>query len=250
MAKKESWDSSENWYTQCVGEKGHYFHQAVVMPSLFQLLQLQKKQSLLDLGCGQGVLARHLPEGVEYWGVDLSKALIHSAKQLTKRPHTQFAVGDATAEIPFQKQDFDVVCLVLSLQNMENPQGAIALAARHLKVGGKLAIVLNHPCFRIPRQSSWGIDEAAKLQYRRVNTYLSPQKIPIQTNPGKGEQSAITYSYHYPLSAYSKWIHDAGMRISLIEEWCSDKKSEGSRARMEDRARKEIPIFLTFLSIK
>jgi len=245
---KETWDSSERWYSGCVGEKGHYYHQTVVLPSTIRLLGIKGKGSLLDLGCGQGVLARHLPEGIEYYGADQSKALIQSAKKLTRRPLTVFEVADVCDQIPTEKKDFDWACLILSLQNMENPNGAIATAGRHIKKGGKLVIVLNHPCFRIPRQSSWGIDEAAKLQYRRMNSYMSPQKIPIQTNPGKGEQSATTYSYHFPLSSYAAWLQKEGLQIVTMEEWCSDKKSEGSKARMEDRARREIPLFLALVA--
>lgn len=247
---KENWDSSEQWYTQCVGEKGHYYHQSVVLPGTLRLLDLKGKKSLLDLGCGQGVLARHVPESIEYYGVDNSKELISSARSLTRRKNVQFAVGDVLENLPLEKTDFDCACFILSLQNMEKPQAAISNARKHLKEGGKLLIVLNHPCFRIPRQSGWGIDEQAKLQYRRVNVYMSPQKIPIQTNPGKGERSAVTYSYHYPLSEYTKWLEKEGLSITAIEEWCSDKKSEGSKARMEDRARREIPLFLALVAVR
>ncbi len=246
--EKPTWDSSERWYTGCVGEKGHYYHQSVVLPSSLRLLGLKGKGALLDLGCGQGVLARQVPKEVEYWGVDLSKNLIQSAKKLTQKPNVHFLTGDATEEIPVEKKDFDWACLMLSLQNMENPEGAIRTAARHLKSGGKLLIVLNHPCFRIPRQTHWGVDEAAKLQYRKVQSYMSPQKIPIQTNPGQGEKSSVTYSYHYPISSYSSWLAKEGFKIETMEEWCSDKKSEGARAKMEDRARKEIPLFLAILA--
>lgn len=246
---KETWDSSERWYSDCVGEKGHYYHQTVVLPSVIRLLGIKGKGSLLDLGCGQGVLARHLPDGIDYYGADQSKALVQSARKLTKRPSTVFEVADVCDQIPTEKKDFDWATVILALQNMENPHGAIATAGRHLKKGGKLIIVLNHPCFRIPRQSSWGIDESAKMQYRRINTYMTPQKIPIQTNPGKGEQSATTYSYHFPLSSYSGWLQKEGFQILTMEEWCSDKKSEGSKARMEDRARREIPLFLALLAI-
>lgn len=244
MAK--NWDSSEQWYTSCVGEKGHYYHQAVVLPNALRLLG--KFTSLLDLGCGQGVLARSLPEKVEYVGVDLSKELIASAKKMSKSG--QFVVGDASAELPIEKKDFERATFILSLQNMEKGQGAIQTAGRHLKKGGKLLIVMNHPCFRIPRQSSWDIDEQMKLQYRRINSYMSAQEIPIQTHPGKGGHSATTFSYHHPLSAYSNWLQQEKFVIGAMEEWCSDKKSEGSRARMEDRARREIPLFLAILAIK
>ena len=256
MAKKENkqnsptWDSSEQWYSHCVGEKGHYYHQSVVLPGALRLLKLQEGDSLLDLGCGQGVLARHLKDGIEYAGVDSSKELVASARKLTARKNCQFAVGDTAEPLPFEKQDFDAACFILSLQNMEQPWAAIANAGKHLRKGGKLLIVLNHPSFRIPRQSGWGIDEAAKLQYRRVNVYMSAQKIPIQTSPGKGDRSAVTYSYHYPLSDYAKWLAKEGFSISAIEEWVSDKKSEGAKAKMEDRARREIPLFMALLTTR
>jgi len=244
---EDSWDSAEKWYSDCVGEKGHYYHQAVIFPRLLQLFNLKKEGALLDLGCGQGVLARQLPDPISYWGVDNSKNLIETAKKTTKRKLSEFVVADVSEEIPLEKKDFDWACFILSLQNMERPDKAIYNASKHLKSKGKLLIVLNHPCFRIPRQSNWGVDANAKLQYRRMNCYMTPQKIPIQTNPGKGKTSSQTYSHHYPLSSYSSWFKQAGLSILSIEEWCSDKKSEGAKSRMEDRARSEFPLFLTFL---
>ena len=255
MAKKEtstSWESAEPWYNRCVGEKGHYYHQSVILSSTLRLLQIvsQSTGSFLDLGCGQGVLARHLPAAVNYWGLDASASLIRDAKKQTKNPNHHFLTADATQPLPLPKnQNFDWASFILCLQNMEDGKAALANAGRHLKKGGKLLLVLNHPCFRIPRQSAWGVDEAAKLQYRRLNTYMSPMKIPIQMNPGKKEQSIVTYSFHHPLSDYMRWLSEAGFVIGAMEEWCSDKKSEGGKARMEDRARKEFPLFLALLCI-
>jgi SAM-dependent methyltransferase len=241
-----SWDAAEKWYSGCVGEKGHYYHQSVVLPNALRMLELKNQKSLLDLGCGQGVLARALPESIEYVGVDLSKELIEEAKRATKRKNCTFLIGDATAKkLPLEKMDFDRAACILALQNMENGEGAIQTAARHLRVGGELLLVLNHPCFRIPRQSGWGIDEKASLQYRRMNGYMSSMNIPLQVNPGKKEKSAIFHSYHHPLTDYMQWLKKAGFVIHSLEEWISDKKSEGAKARMEDRARREIPLFLT-----
>ncbi len=250
--KDDSWESSADWYCQCVGEKGHHYHQTVVIPSLLRLLAFPKGStaSLLDLGCGPGVLARALPKGIAYYGVDLSDQFIHYAKRNIQRPDTHFFVGDATEPLPVERRDFDVACLILSLQNMEQKALAIQTAATHLKSGGRLFIVLNHPCFRIPRQSSWGIDERNQIQYRRIDRYLSSQKIPIQTNPSQKEHSQITYSFHDPLHRYMQWLREAGFMLCNLEEWCSDKESDGTHARRENRAREEIPLFLTLGSVK
>src|SRR3990167_1879177 len=113
--KTSSWNASESWYTQCVGEKGHHYHQTVVLPAVLRLLC--RVSSVLDLGCGQGVLARHLPEKITYCGVDLSESLIASARKMTTRPNAQFVVGNATEQIPVEKTDFDCACFILSLQN-------------------------------------------------------------------------------------------------------------------------------------
>jgi hypothetical protein len=121
-------------------------------------------------------------------------------------------------------------------------------AGGRLKRGGRLLIVLNHPCFRIPRQSGWGIDEESDLQYRRIQRYMTPLEIPIQMHPGKGERSETTLSFHRPLSVYSSWLWQAGFLIEKIEEWCSDKTSEGAASRRENRARREIPLFLALLA--
>jgi len=243
MAK---WDSSEPWYTACVGEKGHYYHKALIWPNALRLLG--SFQSILDLGCGQGVLSRQINPRIEYVGIDESQALISSAKKLS--PTQTFVVADVTKPLPIEKKDFERATFILCLQNMEEGGQAIEQASKHLKKRGKLLIVLNHPCFRIPRQTSWGIDEKMKLQYRRVNSYMSAQKIPIQTNPGAKSSSAQTMSYHHSLSDLSNWLQTSHLWIERIEEWCSDKKSEGRMAKMEDRARKEIPLFLSILATK
>ena len=243
---ESGWNAAEAWYSRCVGEKGHYYHRSTILSNAIRLLKLKKGGSLLDIGCGQGVLYRHLPKGIEYLGLDRSEALIESARRLSD---ADFLVADASEKLPIDKTDFDAASFILSLQNMENPRGAIAQASAHLKKGGRLLLVLNHPCFRIPRQSHWGVDEKAKLQYRRMNLYMTPQTIPIQTQPGR-EDSPETYSYHHPLSSYISWISENRCGVTALEEWCSDKKSEGGSARMEDRARREFPLFLALLAEK
>lgn len=249
MAKKDtSWEEVEGWYSSCVGEKGHYYHRTLILPNALRLLGIGKTPlSVLDIGCGQGVFARALPSNTLYYGLDASPSLIDEAKRQMRAASFHFLAADATKPFPIEKKDFDRALFLLSLQNMEHQDKAIANARAHLKKGAELLLVLNHPCFRIPRQSSWGIDEASKIQYRKIQRYLSPMKIPIQMNPGKKE-SAQTFSFHHSLADTIAFLARANFSVIGLEEWCSDKKSTGPKAKMEDRARSEIPLFLALLA--
>lgn len=245
---KTSWESSAKWYDVLVGEEGHYYHENVIFPHLLPLMDLKGGDKILDLACGQGVLARKIPKGVDYTGVDTAKSLILAANQRKLDPRHRFVVGDVTKPLAIDT-DFTHATVLLALQNIEDPLAVLQNASKHLKKGGRLFIVLNHPCFRIPRQSQWGWDEQKKLQYRRLDAYLSPQKIPIQMHPGK-EKMEETISYHFPLSAYSEFLQKGHFVIEGLQEWVSDKTSTGAKAKMENRARQEFPLFLTIIAKK
>lgn len=242
---KTSWEKVNAWYDQTVGKDGHYFHQNIILPQLLKYWDFSiESPAMLDLACGQGILARHLPEKVAYVGVDLSPSLIKSAKEQDSNKRHEYCVADITKPLKVKKNFFTHAAILLALQNVEFPALAIQNAAHALKEGGELTIVINHPIFRIPRQTSWGIDEAKKIQYRRLDRYMSPMKIPIQTHPGNPKMSTNTFSYHWPLSELMRWLSKNGFLVKMIDEWCSDKKSTGSKAGMEDFARGEFPLFM------
>lgn len=247
--RNTSWQKVAPWYNKVTrGGEGHYYHQHVVIPGVLHLLSLSPVSNLLDLACGNGVLANSLPKGVKYTGVDLSESLIRTAKNEDKNSNHKYLVADVTMPLTIP-DNFTHAAIILALQNIESPEAILENAGKHLLPDGKLVIVLNHPAFRIPRQSSWGIDEERKIQYRRVDKYMSPMDIPININPSD-RNSEVAMSYHYPLSAYSKMFKDVGFVIELIEEWTSDKESVGRAGRMENRSRAEIPLFMAIVARK
>ncbi|MFH1032432.1 MAG: methyltransferase domain-containing protein [Chloroflexota bacterium] len=245
-----SWQNVSEWYGDAVGRKGHYYHQHIILPRSLKLLGLKKGSSLLDLACGQGVLARQIPKEVRYEGVDIAHNLIEQAASLDRNREHIYHVADIGKELPFQKNFFSHAAIILALQNVEDPEGVISNAQRHLKKYGKFLIVLNHPCFRIPRQTRWEIDEKSRIQYRRIDRYMTSLKVPISIHPGRGARSEITWSYHIPLSEYSRMLSIHGFVIEQLEEWISDKQSVGEAAKMENRARSEFPLFMAILARK
>lgn len=245
MQKKEkstSWGSVAAWYGEYLGNEDTFQIQ-VILPNLSRVLALKEGEHVLDLACGQGFFAREFAKtGAKVIGVDISPELIDQAKQ--HGGGVAYLVAPASKLAFARDAEFDVVVCVLALQNIEDLAAVYREVARVLKPGGRFLMVLNHPAFRVLKRSSWGWDEEAGVQYRRLDGYLSSAKILVDMHPGKGK-SAHTISYHRSLQDFFKLLTTAGFAVTKLEEWISHRKSErGPRQKAEDIARKEIPMFL------
>jgi ubiquinone/menaquinone biosynthesis C-methylase UbiE len=242
-----SWEKSADWYDRIIGEKGSELYRTVVLPRALGLLAPRAAERVLDLGCGQGVFSRALAEsGCEVTGADLSASLIAKAKAYPSRRLVRFVVRDA-AQLDGLGDSFDAISAILCVQNMEHLADVCRATAKVLRPGGRMLWVVNHPAFRIPRQTAWGQDEERKIQYRRVDRYASPLSIPIVMHPGQRE-SEETVSFHRSLGDLTACAFQAGFVLSGLEEWISEKQSQpGPRARAENRARQEFPLFMALL---
>ncbi len=238
------------WYDRLVGDEGSEYHREVVLPGVMRLLAPRAGEGAVDVACGQGVLCRLLQERkVEAIGVDAAESLIRAARQRGPA-EIRYHVGDAR-ELSFLPADrFDMGACVLAIQNIHPIGPVFKSVSRVLRSGGRFVLVMMHPCFRGPKETSWGWDEAQKVQYRRVDRYLLPRKTPIVTHPGKSPD-VYTWTFHKPLEAYVKSLRNAGLLIDAMEEWPSHKSStSGPRAAAENTARKQIPMFLAIRALK
>ncbi len=238
-----SWEKSADWYDKIIGERGSDLYQAVVIPAALDLLRPIKGERILDLGCGQGVFSRAIAEsGASVTGVDASRTLITTARKYPSKTPIRYLDRDA-AEIR-DLGPVDGISAILCIQNMEHLAKVCQSAAHILRPGGRMVWVLNHPSFRIPRQSSWGFEEERKIQYRRIDAYASQMSVPIVMHPGK-KDSESTVSFHRSISDLCRPAFESGLILSGFEELISHKESEpGPRARAENKARAEFPLFL------
>ena len=244
-----SWNKVAGWYDNLVGERGSDYHENVIIPGALKMLAPQKGEKILDVGCGQGVFCRELARaGAVVTGIDAAEKLIKAAR--SRSANIKYLVTDAADLHIFPNGSFDAVSCIMAIQNMEPLEKIISEMARVLKPDGGLLLVMNHPCFRIPRQSGWGIDEQRKLQYRRIDSYLTSLKIPIKMHPG-ADPTLLTWTFHRPLSEYFKALNAHGLAVSELAELASHRESKpGASSRMENRARAEIPMFLSLLAQK
>lgn len=106
--------------------------------------------SVLDVGCGEGVVTERLAERlrpVEVLGVDADDARLGEEWRARNAPNLSFATGSAY-NLPFDDGSFDLVCALEVLEHLEQPRYALDEMRR---VAGRalLLSVPNEPGWRI-----------------------------------------------------------------------------------------------------
>ncbi len=251
-AAETAWEPQAGWYDQLHGERGDDFHSQLLLPAVARQLQARPGQRILDVCCGQGVLGRFLAEGgMEVVGVDASPSLVAAA---TGRAgyRERYVVGDArTLDAVLPGQRFDHAALVMAVQDLDPIEPVFAGVRALVKPGGRVVVVMTHPCFRIPKRTSWGFDEELGVQYRRLEAYMSPMALPIRTHPGQVNDSSSTTSFHRPLHHILTALGTAGLAVVGCEELCSHRRgTQGIRSDAEDRAAKEFPVFMVITATR
>ena len=249
-AGSASWDPVADWYTGWVGAEGSEHHRRLAIPALLDLLRPAAGEHVLDVGCGPGVLAPHAARaGARYTGVDASRRLVAFARR-HHGAHGRFVEGDATRlrTLPeLAEGAYDAAAFLLSIQDIDPLEDALASAAWALRSGGRVAILMTHPCFRIPRQSGWGWDAGRALRFRRVDRYLTRLAVPMKGYAGR---RGATRSYHRPLEAYVNGLAACGLLVDAVREIPAfHTHPPGPRAKAE-RANREIPLFLGLRAVK
>jgi ubiquinone/menaquinone biosynthesis C-methylase UbiE len=251
--KSTSWGGVAAWYDKHLEDDDTY-HSKVVLPSLLRMIGDCKGKNILDVACGQGFFSEALLQaGATVTAIDIGKELIEAAeiRQKDAKKKIQYHVTGADDLYMIKEKSMDVVICVLALQNIENVHGTFKEVSRVLKKGGRFLFVLNHPSFRNPKVTSWGYDEKQGIQYRRTDEYLSESKVKIDMTPGSTKDKKFTISFHRPLQFWSKTLAKHSFAITRMEEWISHRVSEkGPRQNAENKARKEIPLFLACETIQ
>lgn len=114
--------------------------------------KLEPKASVLDLGCGNGVLLTALPNDVDYLGLDFSQTLLTKAREL--HPRTNFRLADITYEAVWNNLPrFDFIAALAVFHHLPDTTSHEKLLTQiknHLKPNGTVLISiwdLNNPKF-------------------------------------------------------------------------------------------------------
>jgi SAM-dependent methyltransferase len=116
--------------------------------------------SILDVGCGEGVLtaewAERLGDG-RVVGIDLDDAKLRAEWEQRRRPNLDFVVQEATS-LPFGDSEFDLACATEVLEHVPDPEATVAEMAR---------VASGHLLVSVPREPLWRALNVARGAYWR-----------------------------------------------------------------------------------
>jgi SAM-dependent methyltransferase len=169
---------------------------------------------LLDGGCGEGYLSRILTtRGAVVTGLDKSSALIAAARDERDRLglNITYHVGSLD-NIPEEDETFDVVVCNHVMNDIENPAAVLKEIGRVTKGGGRLILLMLHPCFYTAgaeRQVSDSIPIKAYFDMRQISVRLEVA--------GLGSPDLVHMTL-YSLERYISMIVDSGYVITQVAE--------------------------------
>ena len=100
--------------------------------SLDELWERARPESLLDIGCGEGVLTRGWAERLgdgRVVGIDLDDAKLRAEWSSRQRPNLEFRAEEAT-RLSFADDEFDMATAIEVLEHVPEPETTLAEMAR------------------------------------------------------------------------------------------------------------------------
>jgi ubiquinone/menaquinone biosynthesis C-methylase UbiE len=193
---RAAWDDEAGDWIRFAGE-ADVFAWRFNLPAFLELVPPPGRLTV-DVGCGEGRVARVLMEaGHTVKGIDGSPALVEAAR--AGDPPVDAEVADAAA-LPLPDGSADLVVSFMTLQSVDELDGAIAEAARALQPGGRLVAAIVHP-----------MNTAAG-----AGSYFEPQHLPYEHE--RDGVRIVLHDMHRPLSAYFEALAAAGFVTEVVRE--------------------------------
>ncbi|MGH3866243.1 MAG: methyltransferase domain-containing protein [Pseudonocardiaceae bacterium] len=164
--------------------------------------------TVLDGGCGEGYLSRYLAvRGAAVSGIDTSAALIGAAEQERDRRSLTIEYQVASLEaIPYSDNQFDVVVCNHVMSDVAGPEAALNELGRVTNSGGRLVLLMLHPCFYTAYAGRGDYGDIP------VDVYFSTRQIDEKFNvagiesPGEVHMNFRSLEYYFSLLTGSGYV--------------------------------------------
>ena len=129
--------------------------------SLADLFAQARPQSVLDVGCGEGVLthkwATQLGAEHRVVGIDLEDATLQAEWEQRQAPNLEYRIMKAE-DLPFADGEFDLATAIEVLEHVPDPEHTVAEMAR---------VASGHLLVSVPREPVWRMTNMARGAYLR-----------------------------------------------------------------------------------
>jgi ubiquinone/menaquinone biosynthesis C-methylase UbiE len=210
MSENGLWDEHAQWWIDGFTDGADPEYVEQIIPLAVE--ELAGRHKILDLGCGDGQIARALAaQGSDVLGVDPTQLHIDVAIERGGGP--RYLLGGAT-KIPADDETFDAVVACLVFEHIDQMDEAMMEVARVLKPNGQFSFFLNHPLLQTPG-SGWIDDHIIDPpeQYWRIGPYL------VETESIEEVEKDVYIRFiHRPLSRYVNALISNGMTLERMVE--------------------------------
>lgn len=205
------WEKHADWWQDEFTDGVDAEYEEQIIPLALDLLA--GRDRVLDIGTGEGQIARRLASGDAdtVIGVDPTASQISEAVARGGGPDYLRAPAD---ELPFADDSFDAALACLVYEHIEAMDAAIGETARVLRPGGRFVLMLNHPLLQTPG-SGWIDDQwlDPPERYWRIGPYLREAATVEEV-----QKDVFIPFVHRPLSRYLNALVDAGFRFNRMIE--------------------------------
>jgi ubiquinone/menaquinone biosynthesis C-methylase UbiE len=207
----DPWEHHATWWRETFTNGADLEYELQILPLAAE--HLAGLERVLDLGSGEGQLARRLAQGDP--GPEIVVGLEPSAAQLAGAagqdggPRYVRGVGE---RLPFRDGSFDGIVCCLVIEHATDPDALLAEAVRVLAPGGRFLLLVNHPMFQ-GSGSGFVDDRIMGEHYWRVGPYLQEDVVFEEVDPG-----VLLRFAHRPLSRYVNPVTALGCVLTRLEE--------------------------------
>lgn len=231
MTLRDAWEAEAASWVVWARQEGHDSYSRFHRDAFLGLVPAPGRLTV-DLGCGEGRLARDLTAlGHRVVAVDAAPTMIRHAREA--HPDGEYHVASAD-ELPLGEAAADLVVAFMSLQDMDDPDAAVREAWRVLGSGGCFCVALVHPINSAGKFAS-GEDDAA---FVIAGSYRDRQRY-VETAERGGLAMTFT-SDHRSLEGWVRPVTDVGFLVDAVREVYAPDQPRWSR----------IPLFLHVRAVK
>jgi 2-polyprenyl-3-methyl-5-hydroxy-6-metoxy-1,4-benzoquinol methylase len=139
------WGGMAEFWNAIQGERGDVYRQAVIMPALEEVIGDPSGQRILDMGCGNGCVARHLASlGAHVVGVDSSLEMLQTAQRYSTSGISYLQIDLDTCQGRISEGEFDAIIACFTLQDCTSIDNALRLAHNNVSDAGFVILVLEN----------------------------------------------------------------------------------------------------------